>query len=306
MESSLNTAIDGAVQQFFDRLDTHLPECAALIGEWVQALAGGHGPRAYFTHPQAFPTLALPHWAAESPGIASDPEFQLQLAYSSICGYYFIRMIDNMMDREASREYSLLPVLAFFHAEFQSVYQQCFDRDSDFWPRFRAAWYGTAEAAMLDAHSKRITLETFEAVSARKVRAASIPVVAVLVRHECRSRIPAWSELIYQLGRWHQMENDMFDWYKDQSNGNQTCFLSAAEHRRDANETAMAWIARTGFRETCNLLRGWIGDTTEIAQTLGSDSLLAYLEARAEAFEARARVALVGLDGLQRIARAMA
>ncbi len=306
MESRLHSAIDAAVQQLFDRLDTHLPESAALIGQWMQVLAGGHGPRAYFTHPQAFPTLALPHWAAESLGIPADPEFQFQLAYSSICGYYFIRMIDNVMDREATLEAGLLPALAFFHAEFQSVYQQHFDVGNSFWPLFRSAWYGTADAAMLDAGSDRITLETFEAVSARKVRAALIPVGAVFVRHEHYSSIASWSALTYQLGRWHQMENDLFDWHKDQRNGNLTYFLSEAERRREANETAMEWVVRTGFRETSGLLRGWIGDATAMARTLGSDSLTFYLEARAELFDQRTRVALAGLDGLHRIARAMA
>ncbi|MCU0755062.1 MAG: class 1 isoprenoid biosynthesis enzyme [Xanthomonadales bacterium] len=302
----MQAAIDGAIQQLSERLDTHLPDSAAPIRQWMHALSAGFGPRAYFTHPQAFPTLALPHWAAESLGLAADPEFQLQLAYSSICGYYFIRMIDNVMDGEATLESTLLPALAFFHAEFQSVYQQCFALDSPFWPLFRSAWYGTAEAAMQDARSKHITLETFEAVSARKVRAALIPVGAVFVRQGNYSPIAAWSALTYQLGRWHQMENDLFDWYKDQRNGNQTCFLSAAEHRRDADESAMMWIVRTGFRESCDLLRGWIADTTRMAQSLGSEALIAYLDARAEGFEQRSRLALAGLGGLQRIARAMA
>lgn len=306
MESSLQVAIDGAVHLLSDRLGTHLPDSAAAIGEWMHTLSAGCGPRAYFTHPQAFPTLALPHWAAASLRSAADPEFQLQLAYSSICGYYFIRMIDNLMDREATHEVTLLPALAFFHAEFQSVYQQCFELASPFWPLFRSAWYGTAEAAMLDARSKQITLETFEAVSARKVRAALIPVGAVFVRQGNYSPIASWSALTHQLGRWHQMENDLFDWYKDQRHGNRTYFLSAAEQQRDADETAMMWIVRTGFRETCDLLRGWIADTIRMAHALGSDALITYLHSRAAGFEQRAQVALAGLGGLQRIARAMA
>lgn len=305
MEPGLNSAIDGAVRQLVDRLDTHLTQSATPIGEWMQALSGGFGPSAYFTHPQAFPTLALPHWAAESLGVPADRGFQLQLAYASICGYYFIRMIDNLMDREATCETNLLPSLAFFHAEFQAVYQQAFDTGSSIWPLFRSAWYGTAEAAMLDARSERITLETFEAVSARKVRAALIPVAAVFVRHEQYSPIAPWSALIQQLGRWHQMENDLFDWHKDHRNGNPTWFLSEAERRRAPNESVMLWIAQTGFREACELLRGWINETTALARTLGSDALLTYLAARAEGFEQRRQVALTGLDALRRIAVAL-
>lgn len=302
---SVNTAIDAAVRQLLDRLGTQLPGSAPLIRQWMDSLSGGHGPRAYFTHPNAFPTLALPHWATESVGAGADPEFHVPLAYSSICGYYFIRMIDNVMDREATLETTLLPALAFFHAEFQSVYQQCFETDSSFWPLFHNAWYGTAEAAMLDARSTQITLETFEATSARKVRAALIPVGAVFVRNGHDSAIEPWSALIYQLGRWHQMENDLFDWFKDQRNGNQTFFLSTAEQGRNADETATAWIFRTGFQDACDLLRGWIGGTVQTAHSLGSASLSTYLQARAEGFEQRARVALAGFASLQRIARAM-
>lgn len=306
MDSSLQQLIATAVDRVGGALLAATPRMAQPVAEWMRALSGGQPPAAYFTHPLAFPTLMLPWWLEQSLGGDPEPVLQSDLAYSSVNGYYFIRMIDNVMDGEATVEVKLLPALAFFHTEFQAVYQSRFPPSHPFWPLFRQVWFGTAEAAVADAWLTDITHAMFEQASAHKVRAALIPLAAVCLHHGRPELIEPWSEFVYRMGKWHQMLNDTFDWHKDSRHGNMTYFLSEAQRRRHASESAAEWIVRAGFREACETLGRWMQEVQDHAARLRCPPLEHYLAQRSAQFERRAREAQAGLAGLAQLAAVLA
>lgn len=304
MDPILSGQVRGAMQRLHVELAAATPQMAGSVTQWMRSLAGGGDPADYFSHPLAFPTLQLPGWVAQSLGHEADETFQEDLAYSSINGYYFIRMIDNVMDGEATVEARLLPALAFFHSEFQGVYQARFATGHPFWALYRRVWLGTAEAAVVDGQLESITLEDFEQASARKVGAALIPVAAVCHRLGRADQIAPWSELVYRLGKWHQMLNDSFDWHKDSVHGNLTHFLSEAKRLKRPDESAMAWVVRCGFDGACETLRRWMHETRAMAATLDCPPLEQYLADRAAQFEPRAERARNGLRALGPLASA--
>ena len=61
-------------------------------------LAGGAEPEAYFLHPEAFPMVLLPWWLESTIHEPPARGFQRDIVYSSVSGYYFVRMIDDLMD----------------------------------------------------------------------------------------------------------------------------------------------------------------------------------------------------------------
>ena len=305
MEDPLRCLISDSVARLSAQLEAAAPNMARPVNAWMRALAGGHAPDLYFTHALAFPTMFLPWWLEHSLVPEPDAAFQADLAYSCVNGYYFIRMIDNVMDGEATVEAKLLPALAWFHTEFQTAYQTHFEPAHPFWALYRKVWFGTAEAAIQDAGLETITLEMFELASARKVQAALIPVAAVCFRNARPDLIAPWSEFVHRFGKWHQMLNDVFDWHKDSHNGNMTYFLSQAQQHKRDTETATDWIMRAGLKAACETLRQWMRDAQALATTLNSPPLMAYLADRSNQFERRVHDALAGFEALRKLALAL-
>ena len=50
--------------------------------------------------PRAFPHFLLPYWLSPVADRVADAEFQTDLLYSSINGYYSIRLCDNIADND--------------------------------------------------------------------------------------------------------------------------------------------------------------------------------------------------------------
>lgn len=271
----------------------------------MRSLSGGrHAPEAYFKHPLAFPTLLLPWWVEQSLGQSPNLDLHGEITYSSINGYYFIRMIDNVMDGETTTEKSLLPVLAFFHTEFQMAYQKYFPAAHPFWDVYRSVWFGTHQAAIVDAQMTNIDLNAFENMAAQKVSAARIPVAAVCHHYGRTDTMESWFELAHRLGKWSQMFNDVFDWHKDSINHNQTYFLSEAGRLKTTDESVVQWVMREGFDRGCDTLRTLMQESQDLAATLNCPELVAYLDDRASVFEKRVRNSHEGLQALGKLAMA--
>ena len=302
MDEKLSQLITQSIERLLGELEQTAPELHPPIQAWMQSLAGGLAPEAYFKHPLAFPTLLLPWWAEQSLRGEPDPSLQFDIAYSSINGYYFIRMIDNVMDDEATVEKKLLPALAFFHTEFQTSYQKYFPLDHPFWALHRKVWFGTAQAAIGDARLAEIDLNAFEMLSAQKVSAAMIPVAAICHYHNRTDVMAPWLEFVHRIGKWHQMFNDVFDWHKDSQSGNQTYFLSEARRLKRPAESEFEWIIREGFSQGCNQLRAWMLDAQDLADTLDCPELAKYLDERSALFETRAKTSLEGMEALAKLA----
>ncbi len=301
----LSAIIRAATARQHADLRQAMPVVSVQIIEWMQQLAGTTQTGAYFQHPLAFPSLLLPWWVETQICDAPDEAFQLDLAGSTINGYYYIRLIDNLMDGDTTGEVGLLPALGFFHTRFQSVYQIYFSAGHPFWGFFREIWFRSAEAAMQDANLTEFDETLFKQVAAQKVCAAKIPVAAVCYFYNRPDLIPPWAAFIDRFGAWHQLLNDLFDWHKDHTHHAVTWFLSEAERRQDPAEAVVTWVARQGFAWGINQLQTWMTDLQRAAEQLGSPDVLDYLSQRQALLDEQKLAAESGLQAIAKLAGSM-
>ncbi|RME98923.1 MAG: hypothetical protein D6768_16195 [Chloroflexi bacterium] len=299
--SPLNQIVAQASERLEADLHTAMPEVGAAVNQWLRGLSGTANPADYFLHPLAFPSLLLPWWLDGTLNGNPDAAVQAELVYSTINGYYAIRLVDNVMDGHATVEPQLLPVVNYFQTRFQSVYQQYFPAGHPFWEVFNTCWFRSAEAAVLDSRLTDIDAVRFREISAQKVCAAKIPLAAVCFLHGQPERHQPWAEFVDAFGAWHQMLNDTFDWHKDLKNGTATWFLSEAERQRRREEPVVAWVAREGLDWAIATLDGWMADLQNAAARLACAPLADYLTMRQQLLEAKMKKLQPGLRVLAKI-----
>ncbi len=294
--------LPAALARLQTELLTTMPQLAPRLVEWLIRLAGGRTPVAYFTHPLAFPALALPWWLEKTLHPAPDAAFQSELVYSTINGYYYIRLLDNVMDGHRTNEGQLLPAAGFFHTQFQRAYQHDFDDQHPFWEFFATTWFHAAEVTWQDATFTDIDLTQFQQVSGQKVSAGKIPLAAVCYHYQRPDLLEEWLSFFEQLGNWFQFSNDVFDWHKDWKYQTQTYFLSEARRRQRADESIAQWVIREGFAWACDQLQMWMQDLRELASELDSPDVTAFLDRRAALLAQQEREVTAGFEQLERIA----
>ena len=298
----LSQIISQAVLRLQADMARTAPVMAGQVTGWMEQLAGAGRLEDYFQHPLAFPALLLPWWLEESFRPEMDLSFQAGLAYSTINGYYYVRLIDNLMDGEASVELGLLPALGFFHTQFQGAYLAYFSGDHPFWQLFQAIWFFAAEAALKDAGLADIDLDQFWQTAAQKVSAVRIPLAAACYRYERPDMIGPWSELAVALGGWHQFLNDLLDWQRDLARGGRTYFLSEAVRRgRQSPGAVTAWVIEEGFEWGVETLLAWLAGLQDQAARLYSPPLLAYLHQREQMLRRQQQETAAGLQQLARL-----
>jgi hypothetical protein len=248
--------------------------------------------------------LQLPWWLATSARGEPDPAFQADLAYSTVNGYYFIRLVDGVMDGHRSRDRQLLPLLGFFHTEFQSSYQAYFADEHPFWEAFRSTWFESGEAALKDAGLEAVDRHAFLEIPARKVCAAKIPIAAVCHRHGRTAFMDAWFDLCDLLGCFEQFMDDLFDWQRDLSSGNATFFLTQAGRRKPPDESVAAWVFREGFEWGMERLLEWLGELKAAAATLRCPELERHLRRRERLLLERREQVRPAFESLGRVAEA--
>jgi hypothetical protein len=301
-DPQLSRIIAKAISRLHTEMTQVAPFMAQHVSQWMENLSGTAQPEDYFKHPLAFPSLLLPWWVEKTFRQSPDLSLQSDLAYSTINGYYYIRLIDNIMDGHATVELKLLPALGFFHTQFQAAYQPYFKHDHPFWDFFTTVWFHSGEAAIKDASLTDIDEAQFEQVAAQKVCAAKIPLAAVCYRHERRDLIEPWARFVDLFGYWHQLFNDLFDWHKDYTRQTQTYFLSEAGRQRHVGEPVAGWVAREGFEWAIEKLQTRMSTLKRLAGDLQSPDLTAYLDTReAMLLKQKGEVA----EGLQSIAKLM-
>jgi hypothetical protein len=278
-----------------------------LAGEtlrWLARRCDARHLEQYFTHPQGMPLLVLPWWLEKSIRGEVDRDFQINLMASSMHGYLFIRMLDDLMDgHEIDR--ASLPALHLFSFDFQSAYFQYFPAGDPFWDYFRRSLAFMAEAASVDSSLARITEKDFTQISARKTAATAIPLAAVCLRYGRPDRLPRWEDFVSLFARWHQMRDDIFDWDEDYasslSTGRSTWMISEAERRRAPHETVPIWIGRAGLSWAAGVMAGWMAEIRSAALDLNSPELVTYLAGRDHVFSRQiaAKIQLAALcEGL--------
>ncbi len=300
--AQLSSLISTSLARLQNEMAGAAPIMARHVTRWMEHLAGSIPPEHYFKHPQAFPSLLLPWWLEKSLGEMPNLDFQADLVYSTINGYYAIRLADNLMDGHATVELQLLPALNFFQTQFQTAYQPYFVAAHPFWDFFRAAWFHSAEVTLQDALLTELDAVQFEQIAAQKTSAARIPLAAVCHHYRQLDRLEPWSRLVDLLGCWHQFLNDLFGWHRDHERGATTYFLSEAERRRRPDEPVLGWVAREGFDWGIVQAQGWMSALQALAQELGSPELVAYLETREEMLQRQATEVSAGLATLEKLA----
>jgi len=297
----LNRIIVKAVSRLIAAMSQTAPFMAAQVTPWLKQLAGGNQPEDYFKHPLAFPSLLLPWWLERTIHPEPDLGFQTDLVYSTINGYYYIRLIDNLMDGQATVELELLPALGFFHTQFQTVYQTYFAGDHPFWDQFNTIWLHSAEVAMQDAGLTGIDEAEFTRIAAHKVCAAKIPLVAICYRYERSDLAEPWFRLVDLLGCWHQFLNDLMGWYRDDTRQTYTYFLAEAARSRVDAEPLVRWVAREGFDWATGKLESWMIALKELAVELHSPELAHYLDTRDQMLQTQQAEVTAGLRNLMKL-----
>jgi hypothetical protein len=283
-DSTISVLIAQSVERLLSEMRRAAPFMAERVEQWMCDLAGSAQPAQYFQHPLAYPIFLLPYWLEKSLQPTLDESFQGDLIYSSMNIYYFIRLMDNIMDSDGATEKHLLPAQGFFHTQWQTTYQHYFAYEHPFWEYFQKIWFEAGDITLKDALLKDIDLQEFMLVSGRKVYAARIPCAAVCYRYDKLDALETWIPLYERLERWHQMYNDVFGWLGDFQNQTPTYFLSEAQRRKNPDETIVSWVAREGFAWASDLLRTWLVELQSIASTLNTTELEDYLRFRETLF----------------------
>ena len=299
-DTQLSNLITASLARLNLELTEAAPAMAAEVSQWMTQLSGTVQAADYFRHPLAFPSLLLPWWLEKTYHTEPDISLQSDLIYSTINGYYFIRLIDNLMDGNATVELKLLPALAFFHTQFQAMYHRYFEPGHPFWDYFYSVWFHSAEVTMVDASLTSIDRTQFEQISAQKTCAAKIPLAAVSYRLKRPDLIEPWSQFVDLFGCWHQLRNDLFDWQRDEAQNTPTYFLGEARRQKAGQPTAV-WVAYEGFAWAMQQLRSQMGDLKALAEQLSSHDVITYLDVREKMLEERARTVENGLQSLTKI-----
>jgi hypothetical protein len=297
----ISTLVDQATLRILAEMRQHGPVMAQKAEQWMKSLAGSNRPGDYFQHPLAFPMLLLPWWMERTLRPEPDLAFQAGLIYSSINGYYFIRMIDNVMDGHSSGEQKLLPMLGFFHLQAQAVYPPYFGPEHPFWTVFKVLSVQSAENAIRESGLIEIDLAEFRTVAGKKVVAGKIPLAAVSFRYQQPHLYAVWQAFYDKLGCWHQLYNDLFGWIKDLRNQTPSYFLSTGRRRKRPEQSLAAWVIHEGFAWGVATLTAWLGELQQDAASLRSPALLDYLQTREQLMQDQAARVVRTFDQLDRL-----
>ena len=306
-DMQLRRILQRAADRFYANLNTALPRTAPLIAARLKRVPAGPRTVEVCLATQSFPAFSMPWWITPAEARGTDLQFLEDLCYSTLNGYYFVRLIDNVQDGDGPADLrQLLPAGGYFHAEFQSPYQRWFPAGHPFWNDFRAAWNEQAEAAAVEPELDEIDLAAFQSVSARKFGAAKGPLAAAAYRYGREEHLQAWFFFVDRLGALSQLANDLFDWHHDSLAGINTYIQSEYRRRRaGSDETIHRWIVREGFDLGATQIRDWHKELLGIAQVLRAPEATLWLERRGALLEREIASARAALTALRELAEAM-
>lgn len=303
--AALRALVGEAFVTLRGRLESGTPVLGQHVEAWMTGLTRGAPAEDYYLRPSAFPMLLLPWWLEASIGGELDRTFQGNLVYSTVCGYYVVRMVDDLMDGDRPPPAAVLPAIVVLHTEFLRTLQSSFGADHPFWDALETGSRLSSETASADAGLASIDRAAFVQTSARKTSGARIPLAAVAHRYGRTDLVPPWARLVDALGCWHQMLNDLRGWHGDLAAGRATYFLSEGERCRGHDRSTSEWVVSEGLAWGLAELSGWMRELLEVAETLGTPELVAYLRDRQALIDAEWDELAAGLPALERLARAL-
>jgi len=291
-DNQLRKMVNDACARIQAEFSRRAPYLGEQVRDWMANLSPTGEPPEYFLRPRSFPLLQLPWWAAKSFAGEPDCEFLADVVYSTVNGYYYIRLLDNLMDGHGTVELKILPATAFFHTEFQATYHRYFEAAHPFWEIFRSAWFSGSEAVAREVNLDRIHHEEFERVSVAKLAGARIPIAAVGFHHSVGEQVRCWEEFTLALARWAQMEDDLFDWHSDLRHGKTSYFLTEARRHKGV-ESVEAWVICEGLQHGMESLQRELSLLRRLVPSLNSPDVVRYLNVR-EAMLERLKVRIGG------------
>jgi hypothetical protein len=271
------------VRSAFDRLRAELIGNSSVLSQhvwsWMTYLSGSLRPEEYYLKPRSAPILLLPWWLERSLTAVPDEDFQTELIYATINKYYFVRLVDDVMDGHGA-DPVLLPMLSVWDAQFQATYSRHFPPDHLFWQYFHQTLHRTAAVTAQEATLKHIDRSAFFDFSAAKSCGATIAMMAVCCRLGRLDVFPAWVRFWEAFASWNQMRDDLFDWHRDSKSGIPSYLLSEGDRRKTAEESFDDWFVREGFAWATELLGEWTRDLAEKTKFLNNPAVEHYVEFR--------------------------
>lgn len=262
-ESATDRVLELALQRLDDCL-AKAPSLRALVRPWLRM----HGARIH--HAGFVPIFELPRWAQISVRGSVDADRDAELTYSTLCGYLFIRLIDDIVDdqNESARLGAL--ALGVFDYEFLRAYRSFFSDDHAFWQQFEQHWRWSLDMTAEDVAADVTNREQFKQVAAGKLGAVRIPVTAACLLADRNDAVDAWLTLCDAVSRLYQFADDITDWQADLAAGRNSWLLSEADSQRACNESISAWMLRSGYTWSFARLDEWTAEAVAAANTVES------------------------------------
>jgi len=278
LDQPLSSCIDRAIARL-PELCRHAPASATALVSWASALGATGRARDHFDGGRAVIFL-LPWWLEQRIRPVPDIQLHERLVDASISAYYLVRLIDNVMDENASEERALLPLLGILHSNFVLAYAALFPPGDPFWSHFHRHWNATCEAALREKALSAISSTEFRDVVAAKKSGIKIALAAVCCRYGRLDLLGPWCEFFDRFSCWQQMANDTFDWVRDLRHGNRTYLLSEGSRQKRARESVAGWMVRRGFAWSIGWLDEEMRGLRGAARQLHSPELVRFLEYR--------------------------
>jgi hypothetical protein len=295
------------VRSAFENLRAELTRsnCVFLfdhVWPWMTRLSGSSRPEDYYLKLRSAPILLLPWWLERSFTAAPDEDFQRDVIYATINKYYFVRLVDDVMDGHGA-DPVVLPMLSIWDAQFQFIYSRHFAPDHLFWEYFHQTLRRTAAVTAQEATITTLDRTTFLDCAAAKSCGATIAMMAVCCRYDRVDIFPFWLRFWEAFASWNQMRDDLFDWQRDIKGGISSYLLSEGERQKEPGESLENWFVREGFAWVTELLREWTRDMKEAASHLDSPVVDQYVALRATDLDRQIAEVAAGLEGLAALSR---
>lgn len=278
-DDPLDHLIETAAADIEHAITGGMPGLADRAVAWLRSLTTTGRSGDYFRHPRRFPMLRLPWWAVQDRPV--EDALLADVVRSTMAGYWLVRLLDDLVDREPRTPAELLPLSVLLQLEFMAGYERRFPPHSPFWVLLRDRWLRLADATVAPGPSP--TPDDLLARSRATIGAVVIPLRALTLAASVPERFEPWAEAVERLAEIEQTIDDLTDWQVDFERGQPNILL--AEGARRVGSGLPAWVVREGWRVGLDLARALIDRARPGLMALGSAPLVAFVEARCAALD---------------------
>jgi hypothetical protein len=301
-DAELIALVERALSRVRGELYRYAPSAADVMLAWMASQSLTEDPADCFRDLRAHIVL-FPWLIGDSFGVPRDIAFHADVIYSSVNAYYYVRLLDNVMDAHHPEQADLLPMLGVFHTAFQSSFTPYFPPSHPFWDLFRSIWLGMAEATVRSTHMSEFHAEDFIRTGAMKISGVKIPMAAVCLWHEREDVMEGWLQMFDAYACSNEMLDGVADWHQDLGSGTVTYLTSEALRRKLPAESSAAWLVREGVAWGYANVIEWMSCAQNAARELNSPLLMAFLDHRKARAESLWRSMEPDLARLARLAR---